>query len=176
MKNSLDDKMTALGKRARDCYEKFVNGALWDEIVAAEPLMLYSKEFRDFVAGKCGVNPESGKPLEEPTDEELADEIDDAVDGGEVDEANDEAEAEEADADEAEAIEEEEEEEEEEPAVAASHNDCHWCGAAPATICLSVQAQDGDGGNRLVRLDHLCDGCAAAYWTAIHNAQKERMF
>ena len=61
-------------------------------------------------------------------------------------------------------------------AYCSSPNDCHWCGAVPATVCLSIQAQDADGESRLLRVDHLCEDCAVAYWTALHNAQKERMF
>lgn len=208
-KKSFDNPASVLGSRAAECVKRYKAGTSWDEIVASEALMLYSEEFRAFVASKCNVDPTSGKPLDlrlPPasdikqrksafTSEELeelkkADAEIDAEEGAEEKDASSEEETEEEeaeeeeeeeteaggpDADEADAPGEDEEEEVNE-SVVASHNDCHWCGAASATVCLSVQAQDGEGENRLVRLDHLCENCAMAYWTAIHNAQKERMF
>ena len=166
---NLSDETRVLGQRAVKCVRVYNETHDWQEVLKADSLMVYSTDFRKFVAEKCGLK-ENGEPMSgvsEKEREELA----------EADAAIDEEEAEETPADEAEVedgVEEAEEEEAEEIPV-ASFDDCHWCGAAPATVCISVQVQGGDE-NRLVRLDHLCADCAAAYWTALHNAQKERMF
>ena len=59
----------------------------------------------------------------------------------------------------------------------SSPDKCHWCGVEPATRVLMVQEQTSEhSALRLLRVDHLCEDCATAYWSAIHNAQKELMF
>lgn len=165
---NLTDETRALGQRAAKCVRVYNETHDWQEVLKADSLMVYSTDFRKFVAEKCGLK-ENGEPLSGVSDnerEELA-EADAAIEEEEAEEEEEEEEAEE---------EEVEEEVEEEEVPVASFDDCHWCGSAPATVCLSVLAQGSDGENRLVRLDHLCADCAAAYWTALHNVQKERMF
>lgn len=44
--------------------KKYLSGEMsWDDLMKQDPLMMYSKEFMNCVAGLCGVNPGTGKPI-----------------------------------------------------------------------------------------------------------------
>ena len=186
-KNNLSDETRVLGQRAAKCVHVYNETQDWQEVLKTDSLMVYSTDFRKFVASKCGLK-ENGEPLPGATPEmaeaDKAIEAEAEAEAGaeEVEPVDEEEEAEEADEADAEEEEEtaeeeeppEEEEEEEEEEEAAAYDLCHWCNAAPATVVLTLQVSDGDE-PRVLRLDHLCPDCAAEYWNAVRATHKERM-
>lgn len=193
-----------LAKKYRD------ENVSWDYLKAQDTLMRYSDDFRACVAEMCGVDPDTGKPLEPvadppedegPTDEEL-----DAIEAEENENArkdrkprgrkpktvsdielDEEEEAANETSETADTVEEtdpvetvvdsddsdEAAEAETEEVQTAPWNLCHWCQAAPATACLTVQVAGEGNELRLVRYDHLCLDCASRYWEALRTAQAE---
>ncbi|MBO7690577.1 MAG: hypothetical protein J6T14_07105 [Clostridia bacterium] len=170
--------------------KKYLSGEMsWDDLMKQDPLMMYSKEFMNCVAGLCGVDPGTGKPIPgsapktepEPEPEpEHEPEPEETVSDIELDEAEETA----NDSNDASVAEDETEEEPESGDEAVEDNGeepetpawdmCAWCAQVPATVCIDVSISQG-GDRRLMRVDHVCDECAGAYWEAIRNAQFSRM-
>lgn len=165
--SKLSDPNTAVGANAHALVTRLVGGEDWEEVVSSAPLMMFSREFREFVAKQAGRDPESGKTLAEqpqipPAPEPAPESVEPPP------------EPEDAAADEG-VIEQETAEEAEEPVEDApppNRQTCHWCGVNPVSERFSIYDGNGD----LVRHDQLCDDCAAAYWAALHLVQRSRMW
>lgn len=186
--------------------KKYLSGEMsWDDLMKQDPLMMYSKEFMNCVAGLCGVDPGTGKPIPgsapktEPKPEpgpepkpEPESEPEETVSDIELDEAEEAAnDSNDAGIAEDETEEEPESETESEAEPECGDGDeavedngeepdtlawdmCAWCAQRPATVCIDVSISQG-GDRRLMRVDHVCDECAGAYWAAIRDAQFSRM-
>ncbi len=159
----LEDPNTALGANAHALVKRLLDGEEWDDVVASAPLMMFSRDFREFVARQAGRDPDSGKLLAEqpqiPPAPEPAPEPEEPEPAAPS--KDDEAEAEEPE--EQEAVKED---------TPPNRQTCHWCGVNPVAEKFSIYDANGD----LVRHDQLCDDCAAAYWQALHLVQRSRMW
>ncbi len=165
--SKLADPNTTIGATAHALVTRLVGGEDWEAVVTSAPQMMFSREFREFVAKQAGRDPDNGKPLAEqpqiPPAPEPAPEPEEPEPAPEPAAPSKE--------DEAEAGEPEEQEVAEE-APPPNRRICHWCGTNPISEKFSVYDADGE----LIRHDQLCDDCAAAYWAALHLVQRSRMW
>lgn len=189
--------------RCETISKKYLNeGMSWDDLMKQDPLMMYSKEFMNCVAELCGVDPDTGESIpgsilkpkpesEEEPEPESEPEPEETVSDIELDEAEEaandagvaedeteeepepEGESEAEPESEPECVDEVVEDNGEEPETLA-WDMCAWCAQRPATVCIDVSISQG-GDRRLMRVDHVCDECAGAYWSAIRDAQFSRM-
>ncbi len=170
--DKLEDPNTTLGAKAHALVKRLLDGEEWDDVVSSAPLMMFSRDFREFVARQAGRDPDSGKLLAEQLQVPPAPEP--APESEEPESVEPPPEPEDAAADEG-VIEQEAAEEAEEPVEDApppNRQTCHWCGVNPVAEKFSIYDANGD----LVRHDQLCDDCAAAYWAALHLVQRSRMW
>ena len=165
--SKLSDPTTTIGATAHALVTRLVGGEDWEDVVASAPLMMFSREFREFVAKQAGLDPDSGKPLAEqpqiPPAPEPAPEPEEPEPAPEPAAPSNEDEAEAEEPEEREAVEED---------TPPNRQTCHWCGVNPVAEKFSIYDANGD----IVRHDQLCDDCAAAYWAALHLVQRSRMW
>ncbi len=168
---NLTDETRVLGQRAAKCVRVYNETHDWQEVLKADSLMVYSTDFRKFVAEKCGLK-EDGTPLSGVIGDDERRELAEA--DAAIDEETEEAPADDFETDGDEDDIEETSDDVEEDDACSVFDLCHWCGEAPAAHVLTLQVSDGDE-PRVLRLDHLCADCAAAYWEAVRAAHKKRM-